>query len=65
MAYDPREHLQRLQRTLQQRGGGGGGFGGVPGGAAAGRGVLGLIALGIGGVILSNSIFNGETWYSL
>ncbi|KEF59658.1 uncharacterized protein A1O9_04504 [Exophiala aquamarina CBS 119918] len=58
MAYDPREHLQRLQRTLQQRGGGGGGFGGVPGGAAAGRGVLLLIALGVGGVVISNSIFN-------
>ncbi|KAK5052541.1 Prohibitin-2, subunit of the prohibitin complex (Phb1p-Phb2p) [Exophiala bonariae] len=56
MAYDPREHLQRLQRTLQQRGGGG--FGGVPGGAGASRGILGLIALGVGGVILSNSIFN-------
>lgn len=28
------------------------------GGPAAGRGVLGLIALGIGGVIISNSIFN-------
>jgi len=57
MAYDPREHLQRLQRTLQQRGG----SGGVPGGAAAGRGVLLLIALGLGGVVLSNSIFNGES----
>lgn len=30
----------------------------MPSGGAAGRGVVGLIALGIGGVILSNSIFN-------
>jgi len=30
----------------------------MPGGGAAGRGVLGLIALGVGGVIISNSIFN-------
>lgn len=28
------------------------------GGPAAGRGLIGLIALGIGGVIISNSIFN-------
>lgn len=62
MSYDPREHFQQIQRTLQQRGGKG--FGGVPGGGAAGRGVLGLIALGIGGVIVSNSIFNGmECFY--
>lgn len=57
MAQDPREYMQRLQRAIQQRQGGGFG-GGMPSGGAAGRGVVGLIALGIGGVILSNSIFN-------
>lgn len=57
MAYDPREHFQKIQRTLQQRGGGG--FGGVPGGGAAGKGLLGLIALGVGTIVISNSIFNG------
>lgn len=56
MAQDPREYMQRLQRALQQRQSAG--FGGMPGGGAAGRGVLGLIALGVGGVIISNSIFN-------
>lgn len=57
MATDPREYMQRLQRALQQRQGGFGG--GMPsGGPAAGRGLVGLIALGIGGVIISNSIFN-------
>ncbi|RVX72434.1 Prohibitin-2 [Exophiala mesophila] len=56
MSYDPREHFQQIQRTIQQRGRG---FGGLPGGGgAAGRGVLALVALGVGGVVLSNSIFN-------
>lgn len=56
MAQDPREYMQRLQRAIQQRQSG---FsGGMPGGGAAGRGVLGLIALGVGVTILSNSIFN-------
>lgn len=57
MSYDPREHFQQIQRTLQQRRGQG--FGGVPGGGAAGRGILALIGLGVAGVVLSNSIFNG------
>ncbi|KAL6244904.1 Prohibitin-2, subunit of the prohibitin complex (Phb1p-Phb2p) [Rhinocladiella similis] len=56
MSYDPREHFQQIQRTLQQRRGQG--FGGVPGGGAAGRGLVALIGLGIAGVVLSNSIFN-------
>ncbi|KAI1611631.1 band 7 family-domain-containing protein [Exophiala viscosa] len=56
MSYDPREHFQQIQRTLQQRRGQG--FGGVPGGGAAGRGIVALIGLGVAGVVLSNSIFN-------
>jgi len=56
MSYDPREHFQQIQRTLQQRRGQG--FGGVPGGGAAGRGIIALIGLGVAGVVLSNSIFN-------
>ncbi|KAK5457299.1 Prohibitin-2, subunit of the prohibitin complex (Phb1p-Phb2p) [Exophiala xenobiotica] len=56
MSYDPREHFQQIQRTLQQRRGQG--FGGVPGGGAAGRGIIALIGLGIAGVVVSNSIFN-------
>ncbi|KIW45032.1 uncharacterized protein PV06_03455 [Exophiala oligosperma] len=56
MSYDPREHFQQIQRTLQQRRGQG--FGGVPGGGAAGRGLIALIGLGVAGVVLSNSIFN-------
>jgi len=57
MAQDPREYMQRLQRALQQRQSAG--FGGMPGGArGAGRGIFGLVALGVGGYILSNSIFN-------
>ncbi|KIV80238.1 hypothetical protein PV11_07752 [Exophiala sideris] len=56
MSYDPREHFQQIQRTLQQRRGQG--FGGVPGGGAAGRGIVALIGLGVAGVILSNSLFN-------
>lgn len=57
MAQDPREYMQRLQRAIQQRGQGGFG-GGLPSGGAAGRGLFGLIALGIGASILSNSLFN-------
>ena len=58
MSYDPREHFQQIQRNLQQRRGQG--FGGLPGGgAAAGRGILALVGLGIAGVVLSNSLFNG------
>ncbi len=30
----------------------------MPGGGAAGRGLVGLIALGVGATILSNSLFN-------
>ncbi|KIW73809.1 hypothetical protein PV04_01899 [Phialophora macrospora] len=57
MSYDPREHFQQIQRTLQQRRGQG--FGGMPsGGGAAGRGILALVGLGIAGVVISNSLFN-------
>lgn len=49
--------MQRLQRAIQQRGQGGFG-GGLPSGGAAGRGIVGLIALGVGATILSNSLFN-------
>jgi len=62
MSYDPREHFQQIQRTLQQRTGRG--FGGVPGGGAAGRGILALIGVGVAGVIISNSIFNGALGFS-
>ncbi|OAP58234.1 hypothetical protein AYL99_07324 [Fonsecaea erecta] len=58
MSYDPREHFQQIQRTLQQRRGQG--FGGLPGGGAAGRGIFALISLGVAGVVLSNSLFNVE-----
>ncbi|KAF7845998.1 hypothetical protein BT93_L5650 [Corymbia citriodora subsp. variegata] len=58
MAQDPREYFQRLQRAVQQRQGGGFG-GGIPGGAgAAGRGVGLLVALGVLGVVASNSLYN-------
>lgn len=57
MAQDPREYMQRLQRAIQQRQSAGFG-GGMPGGGNAGRGILGLVALGVGAVIISNSIFN-------
>ncbi|KAK5087473.1 Prohibitin-2, subunit of the prohibitin complex (Phb1p-Phb2p) [Lithohypha guttulata] len=57
MAQDPREYMQRLQRAIQQRGQSGFG-GGLPSGGAAGRGLFGLIALGVGATILSNSLFN-------
>ena len=57
MATDPKEYMQRLQRAIQQRQGGFGG--GMPGGApAAGRGLVGLIILGAGALVVSNSIFN-------
>lgn len=58
MAQDPREYMQRLQRAIQQRQSAGFGGGGMPGGGAAGRGIFGLIALGVGATILSNSLFN-------
>jgi hypothetical protein len=58
MSYDPREHFQQIQRTLQQRRGQ---LGGLPGGGgAAGRGILALVGLGVVGVIASNALFNGE-----
>jgi len=59
MAGDPRETWQRLQNTLQQRGraGFGPGFpGGSPRRAFGGAGAL--ILLGVGGYIISNSLFN-------
>jgi len=57
MAQDPREAWQRLQRTLQQRGRAG--FsGGFPGGNAGKIFGPGIIAVVIGGFILSNSLFN-------
>lgn len=60
MAQDPRETIRKLQQTLQQRTRGGfGGSGGLPGGAQL-RPVAALILLGLGGYILSNSIFNGR-----
>ncbi|WEW57990.1 Prohibitin-2, subunit of the prohibitin complex (Phb1p-Phb2p) [Emydomyces testavorans] len=59
---DPRETWQRLQTALQQRGRGGfGGFGGFPGGGKPGRalgGVGALVVLGLGGYVISNSLFN-------
>lgn len=57
MAQDPREYMQKLQRAIQQRQSAGFG-GGMPGGGNAGRGIFGLIALGLGAVVISNSIFN-------
>jgi hypothetical protein len=58
MSYDPREHFQQIQRTLSQRRGQG--FGGLPGGGgAAGRGIIALVGLGVVGVVISNSLFNG------
>ena len=30
----------------------------MPGGGAAGRGIAGLVLLGVGAVVVSNSIFN-------
>ena len=60
MSYDPREQFEKLQRNLQQRRGQG--FGGFPGGGgAAGRGVLIAVALGVAGIGISNSLFNGTS----
>ena len=56
--FDPREQFQRLQRSLQQSSKGG--FGGG-GGGPAGRGIVALVGLGVAGVIISNSLFNGES----
>ncbi|RMJ27944.1 prohibitin 2 [Aspergillus sp. HF37] len=56
MAQNPREHLERLQMMMRQRKGGFGGFGG--GGPAGAKSVAALVALGIGGVLLSDSLFN-------
>jgi hypothetical protein len=59
MSQDPRETFRRLQQTLQQRTRQGfGGSGGVPGGASL-KPLAGLILLGLGGIIVSNSLFNG------
>lgn len=59
MSQDPRETLRRLQQTIQQRTRTGfGGSGGLPAGPQL-RSLAGLILLGVGGYILSNSIFNG------
>lgn len=55
MAQNPREHLERLQMMLRQRGGRGFG-GGPPGGF---RSIAGLAALGLGAVLVSDSLFNG------
>jgi hypothetical protein len=63
MAQDPREAWQRLQRTIQQRGRAG--FsGGFPGGNAGKVFGPGIIAVVIGGFILSNSLFNGILPYT-
>lgn len=42
---------------LRQRRAGGGGFGGGPGGV---RSVVALAVLGLGGLLVSDSLFNGE-----
>lgn len=55
---DPRETWQKLQTAIQQQGRRGFGAGGPAGGRAAG-GIGALIALGLGGYVLSNSLFNG------
>jgi len=60
MAQDPRETLQRLQRMLQQRSRAGFGGGGMPGGNMGRILGPGVVALVIGGFILSNSLFNVE-----
>ena len=57
--FDPREQFQRLQRSLQNSSKGGFGGGGA-GGGPAGRGIVALIGLGIAGVAISNSLFNGK-----
>jgi hypothetical protein len=56
MAYDPREHFQRIQRNLQSRGGAN--FGGGAGGPA-GRGIVGLVLLAGVVAVGSNALFNG------
>lgn len=57
---DPRETWQKLQNAIQQRGRGGfGAGGGFPAGGKAFGGAGLLIALGLGGYVLSNSLFNG------
>src|SRR5437868_12921131 len=58
MTQDPREAWQRLQRSIQQRGRAGFG-GGFPAGNAGKIFGPGIIAVVIGGFILSNSLFNG------
>ena len=60
MAQDPREAFRKLQQTLQHRTRGGfrGSGGGLPGGASA-RPIAGLILLGLGGLLVSNALFNG------
>jgi len=59
MSQDPRETIRKLQQTLQQRTRNRfGGSGGMPGGAQL-RPLAALILLGIGGYIVSNSLFNG------
>jgi len=58
MSVDPREQWQKIQQRLQQSGRAGFG-GGLPSGGAAGRGFIALVAVGLGAVVLSNSIFNG------
>ena len=62
MAQNPREHLERLQMMLRQRraGGGAGSFGPMRGGPGGLRSVIALAVLGLGGVLLSDSLFNGE-----
>jgi prohibitin 2 len=58
MSGDPRETFQRLQRVLQQRTRGGIGGAGGPGGSV--KSIVSLVLLGVGGVALSNSLFNGK-----
>lgn len=62
MTSNPREQWERLQLMLQNRGKRGFGWGGIPGGGPRGNfGLVGsAILLGLGGYVLSNSLFNGE-----
>lgn len=59
MASNPRETLHRLQQSLhrQRTRNPFGGGGGNP--RAAGGGLGALVLLGLGGWVLSNSLFNG------